>query len=111
MFERGIFSVFKGLSGSTKPIILVISAEDYRQQSGEKHDRWGYSSLNWGWRRDQLADGTEILYLLDSKTIPDNRHDVSIGFMDFVRDNPRRRVFERAISPSATFRRAADISH
>lgn len=29
-----------------------------------------------------------------SKTIPDNRHDVSIRFMDFVRDNPREQVFE-----------------
>ncbi len=58
-----------------------------------KHDRWGYS-LNWGWRRDQLADLERILYLLDSKTIPDNRHDVSIRFMDFVRDNPREQVFE-----------------
>ncbi|AZK52206.1 DUF4942 domain-containing protein [Salmonella enterica subsp. enterica serovar Derby] len=42
-----------------------------------KYDRWGFS-LNWGWRRDQLADLERMLYLLDGKTIPDNRHDVSI---------------------------------
>lgn len=35
-----------------------------------------------------------MLYLLDGKTIPDNRHDVSIRFMDFVRDNPHQQVFE-----------------
>ncbi len=33
-----------------------------------------------------------MLYLLDSKTIPDNWHDVSIRFMDFVRDNPREQA-------------------
>jgi hypothetical protein len=27
-------------------------------------------SLNWGWRRDQLADLERMLYLLDGKTIP-----------------------------------------
>ncbi len=34
------------------------------------------------------------LYLLDGKAIPDNRHDVSIRFMDFVRDNPHLQIFE-----------------
>jgi len=58
-----------------------------------KHDRWGYS-LNWGWRRDQLADLERMFYLLDGKTIPDNRHDVSIRFMDFVRDNLHQQIFE-----------------
>ncbi|WP_106916229.1 DUF4942 domain-containing protein [Escherichia coli] len=68
VFERGIINVFKGLS-------------------------WDYS-LNWGWRRDQLADLERMLYLLDGKAIPDNRHDVSIRFMDFVRDNPHLQIFE-----------------
>lgn len=58
-----------------------------------KHDRWGYS-LNWVWRRDQLACLERMLYLLDGKTISDNRHDVSIRFMDFVRVNPHQQVFE-----------------
>jgi len=35
-----------------------------------------------------------MLYLPDGKTIPDNRHDVSIRSMDFVRDNPHQQVFE-----------------
>ncbi|MDO1994613.1 DUF4942 domain-containing protein, partial [Escherichia coli] len=58
-----------------------------------KHDRWGYS-LYWGWRRDQLADLERMFYLLDGKTIPDNRNDVSIRFMDLVRDNPHQQIFE-----------------
>jgi hypothetical protein len=58
-----------------------------------KYDKWGFG-LNWGWQRDQLADLERMLCLLDSKTIPDNRNDVSIRFMDFIRDNPREQVFE-----------------
>ena len=58
-----------------------------------KHDRWGYS-LNWGWRRDQLADLERMFYLLDGKAIPDNRHDVAIRFMDFVSAHPHEQVFD-----------------
>ncbi|TKI01992.1 DUF4942 domain-containing protein [Martelella alba] len=42
----------------------------------------------------QLADLERMFYLLDGKTIPDNRHDVSNRFMDFVRDNPHQQIFE-----------------
>lgn len=35
-----------------------------------------------------------MLFLLDGKTIPDNRHDVTIQLMDFIRDNPHQQVFE-----------------
>lgn len=35
-----------------------------------------------------------MLFLSDGKTIPDNRHDISIRFMDFVRDNPHQQAFE-----------------
>lgn len=35
-----------------------------------------------------------MLCLLDGKTIPDNRHDVTIRLMDFIRDNPHKQVFE-----------------
>ena len=34
-----------------------------------------------------------MLFLLDGKTIPDNRHDVTIRLMDFIRDNPLLQVF------------------
>ncbi|MBJ3182212.1 DUF4942 domain-containing protein [Salmonella enterica subsp. enterica serovar Stanley] len=93
VFERGIINVFKGLSQEYKTNNPCYFGKKIIVNNLVKHDRWGYS-LNWGWRRDQLADLERILYLLDSKTIPDNRHDVSIRFMDFVRDNPREQVFE-----------------
>ncbi|CNJ84059.1 z1226 protein [Yersinia aldovae] len=38
--------------------------------------------LNHGYRRDQLADLERMLYLLDGKTIPDNREDVTSRIVD-----------------------------
>lgn len=93
VFERGIINVFKGLSWDYKTNNPCYFGKRIIVTSLVKHDKWGYS-LNWGWRRDQLADLERMLYLLDGKTIPDNRHDVSIRFMDFVRDNPYQQVFE-----------------
>ncbi|AHM71344.2 DUF4942 domain-containing protein [Yersinia hibernica] len=93
VFERGIINVFKGLSWDYKTNNPYYFGKKIIVNNLVKHDRWGYS-LNWGWRRDQLADLERMLYLLDGKTIPDNRHDVSIQFMDFVRDNPHQQVFE-----------------
>lgn len=93
VFERGIINVFKGLSWDYKTNNPCYFGKKIIVNNLVKHDRWGYS-LNWGWRRDQLADLERMLYLLDGKTIPDNRHDVSIRFMDFVRDNPHQQVFE-----------------
>ncbi|QLX37805.1 DUF4942 domain-containing protein [Citrobacter sp. RHBSTW-00229] len=93
VFERGIINVFKGLSWNYKTNNPCYFGKKIIVNNLVKHDRWGYS-LNWGWRRDQLADLERMLYLLDGKTIPDNRHDVSIRFMDFVRGNPHQQVFE-----------------
>lgn len=93
VFERGIINVFKGLSWDYKTNNPCCFGKKIIVNNLMKHDRWGYS-LNWGWRRDQLADLERMLYLLDGKTIPDNRHDISIRFMDFVRDNPHQQVFE-----------------
>lgn len=93
VFERGIINIFKGLSWDYKTNNPCYFGKKIIVNNLVKHDRWGYS-LNWGWRRDQLTDLERMLYLLDGKTIPDNRHDVSIRFMDFVRDNPHQQVFE-----------------
>lgn len=93
VFERGIINVFKGLSWDYKTNNPCCFGKKIINNNLVKHDRWGYS-LNWGWRRDQLADLERMFYLLDGKTIPDNRHDVSIRFMDFVRDNPHQQIFE-----------------
>ncbi|EHK6279055.1 DUF4942 domain-containing protein [Escherichia coli] len=93
VFERSIINVFKGLSWDYKTNSPCSFGKKIIVNNLVKHDRWGYSP-NWGWRRDQLADLERMLYLLDGKTIPDNRHDISIRFMDFVRDNPHQQVFE-----------------
>lgn len=93
VFECGIINVFKGLSWDYKTNNPCYFGKKIIVNNLVKHDRWGYS-LNWGWRRDQLADLERMLYLLDGKAIPDNRHDVSIRFMDFVRDNPHQQIFE-----------------
>lgn len=93
VFERGIINVFKGLSWDYKTNNPCYFGKKIIVNNLVKHDRWGYS-LNWGWRRDQLADLERMLYLLNGKAIPDNRHDISIRFMDFVRDNPHQQIFE-----------------
>lgn len=93
VFERGIINVFKGLSWDYKTNNPCCFGKKIIINNLVKHDRWGYS-LNWGWRRDQLADLERMLYLLDGKTLPDNRQDVTIGLMDFTRDNPHQQVYE-----------------
>lgn len=106
VFERGVINVFKGLSWDYKinnpccfgkKIIIKLV----------KHDRWGYS-LNWGWRRDQLADLERMLCLMDGKTIPDNRHDISIRFMEFVHDNPHEQVFENDLFAIRYFQKGSE---
>lgn len=55
--------------------------------------KWGFS-LNWGWRRDQHVDLERILFLLDGKSIPDNRGDISYLLMEHTRDNPAKETYE-----------------
>ncbi len=57
------------------------------------HNRWGFS-LSWGLRRDQLVDLERMLYLLDGKPVPDNRGDISVRLMEYIRDNPRQQSYE-----------------
>ncbi|HBC5078344.1 TPA: DUF4942 domain-containing protein, partial [Klebsiella oxytoca] len=92
VFERGIINVFKGLSWDYKTNNPCYFGKKIIVNNLVKYDKWGYS-LSWGWRRDQLADLERMLFLLDGKTIPDNRHDVTIRLMNFIRDNPRQQVF------------------
>ncbi|HCB1793674.1 TPA: DUF4942 domain-containing protein [Klebsiella quasipneumoniae] len=92
VFARGIINVFKGLSWDYKTNNPCYFGKKIIVNNLMKYDKWGYS-LSWGWWRDQLADLERMLFLLDGKTIPDNRHDVTIRLMDFIRDNPRQQVF------------------
>jgi hypothetical protein len=93
VFERGIINVFRGLSWDYKTNNPYYFGKKIIVNNLVKYDKWGYG-LNWGWQRDQLADLERMLFLLDGKTIPDNRHDVTIRLLDFIRDNPYQQVFE-----------------
>ncbi|MBE0148627.1 DUF4942 domain-containing protein [Serratia sp. PL7] len=87
VFERGIINVFRGLSWDYKTNSPCRFGKKIIINNLVKHNRWGFS-LNWGWRRDQLADLERMLYLLDGKPIPDNRGDVTTRLMEHIRDHP-----------------------
>ncbi|ENG7017647.1 DUF4942 domain-containing protein, partial [Yersinia enterocolitica] len=92
-FERGIINVFKGLSWDYKTNSPCSFGKKIIINNLVTHNRWGYS-LNWGWRRDQLADLERMLFLLDGKPIPDNRGDITTRLMEHVRDNPSQQSYE-----------------
>lgn len=93
VFERGIINVFKGLSWDYKTNSPCSFGKKIIINNLVTYNRWGFS-LNWGWRRDQLADLERMLFLLDGKPIPDNRGDISIRFMEHIRDNPAKNTYE-----------------
>lgn len=93
VFERGIINVFKGLSWDYKTNSPCSFGKKIIINNLVTHNRWGFS-LNWGWRRDQLADLERMLFLLDGKPIPDNRGDISIRLVKHIRDNPAKNAYE-----------------
>ncbi|AJK18048.1 DUF4942 domain-containing protein [Yersinia pseudotuberculosis] len=93
VFERGIINVFKGLSWDYKTNSPCSFGKKIIINNLVTHNRWGFS-LNWGWRRDQLADLERMLFLLDGKPIPDNRGDISTRLMEHIRDNPAKDMYE-----------------
>lgn len=93
VFERGIINVFKGLSWDYKTNSPCRFGKKIIINNLVSHNRWGFS-LNWGWRRDQLADLERMLFLLDGKPIPDIRGDISTRLMEHIRDNPAKEVYE-----------------
>ncbi|CFQ96295.1 MULTISPECIES: DUF4942 domain-containing protein [Yersinia] len=84
VFERGVINVFKGLSWDFKTNNPCKFGKKIIVTGLVKCDRWGYG-LNWGRRRDQLADLERMLFLLDGKPIPDNRGDVKTRLMEHIR--------------------------
>ena len=93
VFERGVINVFKGLSWDYKTNSPCSFGKKIIVNNLVAHSRWGFS-LNWGWRRDQLADLERMLFLLDGKPIPDNRGDVTTRLMEHIRDNSSKDVYE-----------------
>lgn len=64
VFERGVINVFKGLSWDFKTNSPCKFGKKIIVTGLVKCDRWGFG-LNWGWRRDSLADLERMLMLLD----------------------------------------------
>jgi len=93
VFERGVINVFKGLSWDYKTNSPCSFGKKIIINNLVTHNRWGFN-LNWGWRRDQLADLERMLFLLDGKPIPDNRSDITTRLMTHIRDNPDKDVYE-----------------
>ncbi|EPA1779014.1 DUF4942 domain-containing protein [Klebsiella pneumoniae] len=93
VFERGIINVFKGLSWDYKTNSPCRFSKKIIINNLVAHNRWGFS-LNWGWRRDQLADLERMMFLLSGKSIPDNRSDITTRLMAHIRDNPDKDVYE-----------------
>lgn len=93
VFERGVINVFKGLSWDYKTNSPCSFGKKIIINNLVTHNRWRFS-LNWGWRRDQLADLERMLFLLDGKPIPDNRSDITTRLMAHIRDNPDKDVYE-----------------
>ncbi|HHU4040974.1 TPA: DUF4942 domain-containing protein [Citrobacter freundii] len=93
VFERGVINVFKGLSWDYKTNSPCSFGKKIIVNNLVAHSRWGFS-LNWGWRRDQLADLERMLFLIDGKPIPDNRGDVTTRLMEHIRDNPSKDIYE-----------------
>ena len=93
VFERGIINVFKALSWDYKTNSPCCFGKKIIVNNLVTHSRWGFS-LNWGWRRDQLADLERMLFLLDGKPIPDNRGDVTTRLMEHIRDHTGMQSYE-----------------
>lgn len=93
VFERGVINVFRGLSWQYKTNSPCMFGKKIIVNNLVTHNRWGFS-LSWGWRRDQLVDLERMLYLLDGKPVPDNRGDISVRLMEYIRDNPRQQSYE-----------------
>ncbi|HDU2652305.1 TPA: DUF4942 domain-containing protein [Yersinia enterocolitica] len=95
VFERGIINVFKGLSWDYKTNSPCQFGKKIIVNGLVDHNRWGFK-LNWGWRRDQLADLERMLFLLDGKAIPENRHDVTVRLSEHINQQSTSEIFDDA---------------
>ncbi|EBM9947876.1 DUF4942 domain-containing protein [Salmonella enterica subsp. enterica serovar Give] len=93
VFERGVINVFKSLSWDFKTNNPCKFGSKIIVNGLVKCDRWGYS-LNWGWQRDRLADLERMLMLLDGKSVPDNRADVTRRLDDHIHENRGSNSYE-----------------
>lgn len=61
VFECGIINVFKGLSWDYKTNSPCSFGKKIIINNLVTYNRWEFS-MNWGWRRDQLADLERMLF-------------------------------------------------
>ncbi|AIN15972.1 methyltransferase domain protein [Yersinia pseudotuberculosis] len=94
VFERGVINLFKGLSWHFKTNSPCQFGKKIIMSNLVSCNQWGFT-LNHGYQRDQLADLERMLYLLDSKAIPDNRGDVTTRLYEHMSANPHiAKVYE-----------------
>ncbi|HBT3176789.1 TPA: DUF4942 domain-containing protein [Klebsiella aerogenes] len=93
VFERGVINVFKGLSWDYKSNCPCKFGKKIIVNGLVKYDRWGFG-LNWGCQRDRLADLERMLMLLDGKSVPDNRADVTRRLSDHIHENRHSNCYE-----------------
>lgn len=83
VFERGIINVFKSLNWDYKSNSPCMFGKKIIVNNLVRYDQWGFH-LNWGHRRDQLADLERMLSLLDGKPVPDSRNDLPYRLMQHI---------------------------
>lgn len=88
VFERGIINVFKSLSWDYKSNSPCRFGKKIIVNGLVRHDRWGFH-MNWGHRRDQLADLERMLSLLDGKPVPESHSALPCRFAKHI-DDARR---------------------
>lgn len=93
VFERGIINVFKSLSWNYKTNSPCQFGKKIIINGLVRYDKWGFR-LNWGKRRDQLADLERMLNLLDGKPVPENRHDLAVRLDSHISEHSASAVFE-----------------
>jgi hypothetical protein len=104
VFERGVINVFKSLSWGYKSNSPCRFGKKIIINGLVNHSQWGFR-LNWGKRRDQLADLERMLNLLDGKPVPENRNDLGVRLDRHIDAQRTSEVFEDDYFRYVLFRR------
>jgi len=75
--ECGVINVFKSLNWNYKTHSPCQFGKKVIVDGLVRYDKWSFL-LNWGKRRDQLAELERMLNLLDGKPVPENRNDLTV---------------------------------
>ncbi|MBE0056705.1 DUF4942 domain-containing protein, partial [Citrobacter freundii] len=94
VFERGIINVFKGLSWDYKTNSPCSFGKKIIINNLVTYNRWGFS-LNWGWRRDQMAHLEREVFIvmyLDNQHCLLGREALFTGTLSHTEVHPREVV-------------------